>query len=122
MDEAGVFAEMEVKEIAGMKAAAEKIHAMGCKNVVVTGGHLGGRAMDVLYDGLKHTIYDAPKLSSPNTRGLGCTFSSIVALHLAKKLKPASAIDPAKKYIARAMAHPFKIGKGPGPLNHNVAI
>ncbi|HEY4492963.1 MAG TPA: bifunctional hydroxymethylpyrimidine kinase/phosphomethylpyrimidine kinase [Acidobacteriota bacterium] len=122
MHEAGIFAQMEVKEIGAMKSAAEKIHAMGCKNVIVTGGHLQGRAMDVLYDGLKQTVFDAPKLSSPNTRGLGCTFASIVALHLAKKMKPASAVDPAKKYIARAMAHPFKIGKGPGPLNHNVAI
>jgi len=96
---------------------------MGARNVVIKGGHLEGqRAMDVHYDGLKHTVYDAPKSVSTTVRGLGCTFATIIAVHLAKKLKVQSAIDPAKKYIARAMIHPFKIGKGRGPLNHNVAI
>lgn len=123
LDEASVLAQLEVHDIAGMKQAAEKILQMGAKQVVITGGHLEGRAMDVLYDGIKHTIYDAPKISSPNSRGTGCTFASILAVHLARKLKIHSAIDPAKKYIARALVHPFKIGKGEhGPLNHNVAI
>ena len=39
-----------------------------------------------------------------------------------RKAKVSAAVDPAKKYIVRAMVHPFKIGKGNGPLNHNVAI
>ena len=122
IDEASVFAGIEVHDVATMKQAAEKILALGPKNTVITGGHLEARAMDLHYDGIKHTVYDAPKVATTNTRGLGCTFSSIVALHLAKKLKVQSAIDPAKKYIARAMMHPFKIGKGHGPINHNVAI
>jgi hydroxymethylpyrimidine/phosphomethylpyrimidine kinase len=122
MEEAAVFAEMKVHDVATMKEAAEKLQKLGASNVIVTGGHLEARAVDVLFDGIKHNAYDAPKLGSSNTRGSGCTFSSIIALHLAKKVKPHAAIDPAKKYIARAMVHPFKIGHGTGPLNHNVTI
>ncbi len=122
MEEAGIFADMKVHDVASMKEAAEKLQKQGPRHVIVTGGHLQARAVDVLYDGIKHNAYDAPKLGSSNTRGSGCTFSSIIALHLAKKVKPHAAIDPAKKYIARAMVHPFKIGHGHGPLNHNVTI
>ena len=123
MEEAGVLTGMAVKDIGQMKQAAEAIFKMGPKNVVVTGGHMEGRAMDVHYDGIRHTIVDAPKIASVNTRGLGDTFSTILALHMAKKMKIPAAIDVAKKYIARAMVHPFKIGSGQhGPLNHNVAI
>ncbi len=122
LNEASLLSGMEVHDVATMKEACAKIHHLGPKNVVITGGHLENRAQDVHYDGIRHTIFDAPKLVSNHTRGLGCTFSTILALHLAKKLKIATAIDSAKKYLARAMMHPFKIGTGNGPINHNVAI
>jgi hydroxymethylpyrimidine/phosphomethylpyrimidine kinase len=122
LSEAETFSGISVHDVNSMKEAAERIQRYGPKNVVVTGGHLENRAMDVLYDGNKSSVFDAPKIASPNQRGLGCTFSSILALHLAKKVKLHAAIDPAKKYIARAMIHPFKIGHGIGPLNHNVAL
>ena len=120
--EATILSGIEVRDITTMKEASQKIQQLGPKNVVITGGHLEGRASDVLFDGIRHSVFDAPRVGSNNTRGLGCTFSTIIALHLAKKVKAASAIDPAKKYLARAMVHPFKIGTGNGPLNHNVAI
>lgn len=122
LQEASVFAEMDVTDVLSMKAAAEKIHGYGCKNVIVKGGHLEQRAIDVLYDGIRHSIYDAPRIVSTNTRGIGCTFASIMALHMAKKSRLEDAINPAKKYLARAMVHPFKIGKGDGPLNHHATI
>lgn len=120
--EASVFARQKVSDVTSMKEAAEIIFQLGPKNVIITGGHLENRAMDVLFDGVRTSVFDAPKIMSSNTRGLGCTFSSILALHLAKKVKIQQAIDPIKKYLARAIAHPFKIGHGRGPLNHNVAI
>jgi hydroxymethylpyrimidine/phosphomethylpyrimidine kinase len=122
MAEAALFSGIPVSEITHMKQAAEIIQKMGAKNVVVTGGHLEARPMDVLFDGARHTVYDGARISSTHTRGLGDTFSMVIAAHLAKKMKVQAAVDPARKYIARAMVHPFKIGAGNGPLNHNVAI
>jgi hydroxymethylpyrimidine/phosphomethylpyrimidine kinase len=122
LNEASLLSGMDVHDVATMKEASTKIHHLGPKNVVITGGHLDNRAQDVHYDGVKHSVFDAPKLSTPHSRGLCCTFSTILALHLAKKSRVGSAIDPAKKYLARAMVHPFKIGTGNGPINHNVAI
>jgi hydroxymethylpyrimidine/phosphomethylpyrimidine kinase len=122
LNEASILAGMDVHDVATMKEACSKILQLGPKNVVITGGHLDNRAQDVHYDGVRHTVFDAPKLATNHNRGLGCTFSTILALHLAKKTKVVAAIDPAKKYLARAMQHPFKIGTGNGPINHNVAI
>lgn len=122
MEEAATLTGTPVTDVTQMKQAAEILHKMGPRNVVITGGHLEGRPMDVLYDGVRHTVYDSARVASSHTRGLGDTFSMIIAAHLAKKMKVQAAIDPARKYIARAMVHPFKIGTGNGPLNHNVAI
>jgi len=123
LEEASVFTGLEVQDVPSMKEAATKLFEMGARNVVITGGHLPSRAIDVHYDGIKHSLFDAPRVVSKNTRGTGCTFASVLAIHLARKLKIVSAIDPAKKYIARGLLHPFQIGKGEqGPLNHNVAI
>ncbi len=121
--EAKILSGIDVHDITTMKEASQKIQQQfGPKNVVITGGHLESRASDVIFDGIRHSVFDAPKLGTNNTRGLGCTFSTIIAVHLAKKMKAVVAIDPAKKYLARAMVHPFKIGTGNGPINHNVAI
>ena len=115
--EASVFAGIEVKDVASMKEAAMRLHEYGPKNVVITGGHLETEAVDVWYNGGQHELFAAPKVAN-NFRGLGCTFSSILAIHLARKLDLSTAIPSAKDYIAEAMSHPNKIGKGRGPLKH----
>lgn len=122
IDEASVLSGLAVHDAASMKEAAERIFKFGPRQVIVTGGHLEARAMDIHFDGTKHSVFDAPKIASQNNRGVGATFSTILATHLAKKQRAVTGIDPAKKYIARALVHPFKIGKGHGPINHSVAI
>jgi hydroxymethylpyrimidine/phosphomethylpyrimidine kinase len=116
--EASVFGGMQVKDVPSMKEAAVRLHEYGPKNVLITGGHLETEAVDVWYDGARHETFAALKVANATSRGLGCTFSSILAVHLARNLNLSIAIPAAKDYIARAMAHPYKIGKGRGPLNH----
>ena len=48
--EAAVFAGFPVTDIASMRQAAEKLAALGAKNVLVKGGHLEGDAVDVLFE------------------------------------------------------------------------
>lgn len=122
LDEASALSGIAVQDVGTMKEAAERIYRLGPRNVVITGGHLKDRAMDIHYDGLKHSVFDAPRVASNHTGGLGDTFATILAVHLARKQKVVTGIDPAKKYIVRALVHPFKIGKGNGPIHHNVAV
>ena len=57
--EAGALAGGEVRDVAGMRAAARALHARGPQWVLVTGGHLAGPAVDVLFDGDTFTELEA---------------------------------------------------------------
>ena len=49
--EAEKIADMQISTVSDMEAAARKIYAMGCKAIVVKGGHHIGNAVDVLFNG-----------------------------------------------------------------------
>ena len=62
------------------------------------------------------------KVNTNNVNGIGSTFSSMVCALSTKGLVLGECIDRAKKYIAKAVQHPFQIGKGRGPLNHTIPM
>lgn len=114
---------IEIKDMNGAKEAAKIIFQKGAKNVVITGGDLKEvRALDLWYDGSHFHILEAPRISTKNTLGLGCTFSSIIIALIARGLSMGESIEKAKQYLAKAMQHPFQIGKGLGPLNHTIPM
>jgi len=121
MEEASSLSGRSVTDLQSMKEAARAIHALGARHVVVTGGHLGSRAIDVLYDGDHVAVFDSAKIFSSSTHGIGCTFSAAVACQLARGVAVAEAVDGAKRYIARAVSNATRIGHGSGPLNHLVS-
>ncbi|UCF80361.1 MAG: bifunctional hydroxymethylpyrimidine kinase/phosphomethylpyrimidine kinase [Acidobacteriota bacterium] len=124
VEEASRLAGVDVNETRSMQEAAKILHDFGPKFVIIKGGHLDtSRPLDLLYDGKKHSVYDANRVASRNTHGLGDAFASVVAARLAVGERVEVGIDMAKKYIVKAMNHPFAIGKGEaGPLNHGVPI
>ena len=115
--EASILTGTEVTDLSTMRVAAEKLHALGPQHVIIKGGRLPSRAMDLLFDGHKFNVFDAPKVQSNNLHGIGDCFSASLAGLLARGLRLDDAIDKTKKYLAKAAVHPFKIGKGHGPLN-----
>ncbi len=117
--EAEILAGFSIKNIAGMKVAAETILSLGAKKVVVKGGHLGeAHATDVIYDGREFRTLDSRRVDTKNTHGTGCTFSSAVAANLALGRDFFDAVSRAKTYITGAIAHALDIGKGCGPTHH----
>ena len=76
--EAEFLTGLEVKDLAGMKAAGLKLVEMGAQAVVVTGGHLE-KPIDVLCIGTEVETFGGDHVKSPNTHGSGCTFSSAIA-------------------------------------------
>lgn len=107
-----------ISSAADMEKAAKAIHAMGCKAVVVKGGHAQGNAVDVLFDGKEVSCFEAARIHTKNTHGTGCTFSSAVASQLAKGMNIREAVQRAKDYVTMAIVNSFDIGKGYGPTNH----
>ena len=116
--EAEKIADMLIESINDMEKAAIKIFEMGCKYVVVKGGHAAGDAIDVLFDGEKFHHFKTDRIDTKNTHGTGCTFSSAIASNLSLGLGIYEAVDKAKQYVTMAIEHSLEIGKGHGPTNH----
>jgi len=117
LPEAEVLCGFAVRDQESMRAAAREIHQMGPTHVIVTGGHLDGRAVDILFDGGEFTTYDGPRLVQNNTHGTGCSFSAALATLLGQGVEIKAAVDQAKQYITRAIKAGLPIGKGHGPTD-----
>jgi hydroxymethylpyrimidine/phosphomethylpyrimidine kinase len=118
LPEASVLCGFPVQDPDSMQSAAKKIHELGPRYVLIKGGHLTGRAVDLLFDGSSFQSFDAPRLSNRNTHGTGCTYSAALTTLLAQGLKAQEAVQAAKAFITRAIATGLAIGSGHGPTNH----
>ncbi len=119
LPEAGVLLGTEVTNEEGMRAAAEGIHAMGPRWVLIKGGHLrAAAARDLLYDGREFTVFEAPRIETKNTHGTGCTYSSAIAVYLGMGYSAPNAVREAKAYLTGALRHSLSLGHGHGPLDH----
>ena len=121
LDEASALTGMVVTNLEEMRAAAERLHAMGARNVVVTGGHLE-KAIDLLSftggRGVEQEVFKAERLRSNATHGTGCAFSTALACHLAQGRGLPEAVLLAKVYVSAAIANAHPLGQGVGPLHH----
>ena len=95
-----------------MCAAAKLICTMGCKAVLVKGGHFAGDPIDILFDGEQHISFTAKRIQTKNTHGTGCTLSSAIASNLALGYAPAEAVKRAKDYMTCAIEHALELGHG----------
>ena len=71
--EAEKISGLSISSVKDMEAAAVKIFEMGCKGVIIKGGHKDGSALDVLYDGTEFTHFETERIDTKNTHGTGCT-------------------------------------------------
>ena len=122
LSEAEILAQMPIRTLSEMEAAAQRIHHLGCGAVLVKGGHLPGDAVDVLFDGHEITHFTAQRIHSLNTHGTGCTTSAAIAALLGRGLPLAEAVRTAKTYVTEAIRTGLPLGKGHGPLNHFARI
>jgi len=120
--EAEVLAEMTIETNSHIMEAALKIYNLGCKAVLIKGGHMPGDARDVLYDGDQFWAFDEKRIDSRNTHGTGCTYSAAITANLAKGLPLKEAVTISKAFITEAIRSSFNLGKGHGPLNHFVRV
>jgi hydroxymethylpyrimidine/phosphomethylpyrimidine kinase len=114
----GLLGGEEIGDVGGMREAAQALHRLGPKAVLVKGGHLPGeRAVDVLYDGETTTEIDGPRFDTEDTHGTGCALSAAIAARLAHGDAVVDAVRFAKAFVAGAIEHGLRIGKGYGPVN-----
>jgi hydroxymethylpyrimidine/phosphomethylpyrimidine kinase len=100
---------------------AGKLHGMGCRAVVITGGHLR-EANDyfsaTVVGDVEERVFAGTHLESKSTHGTGCAFATALACGLAHGRQLPEAVRDAKEYVRRAIAASYPVGKGTGPVNH----
>jgi hydroxymethylpyrimidine/phosphomethylpyrimidine kinase len=114
----------EPRDLAGMRAAAPAIAALGPASVLVKGGHLDRpESIDVFLDGDTVTELRAPRIATKNTHGTGCTLSAAIAA-LLPRMGRLEAVRAAKDYLtgALAAADDLTVGTGHGPVHHFHAL
>lgn len=117
--EAEILSGVPIDSEESLREAAETIHALGPKFVLMKGGHLPGPdATDYLFDGADLRPYTAPRIDTKNTHGTGCTYSAAIACFLAKGEAIHDAVAHAKAYLTGAIQNSLPLGSGHGPLNH----
>ena len=109
---------MKLRGAKDVKAAAQKIIAMGAKGVVIKGGHRRGPAIDLFFDGKKFRELRASRIRTRHTHGTGCTFSAAIAAYLAQGEDIENAVVLAKKFITQAIRRGFSVGAGHSPVHH----
>ncbi len=118
--EAEVLSGISITDEATRREAAKKLMAMGCRAVLIKGGHRVMDADDLLYDGETFTSFKGKRIDTENTHGTGCTLSSALAASLAKGMCLVDAVTEAKAYMAGAIARAKtdSVGHGHGPVHH----
>jgi hydroxymethylpyrimidine/phosphomethylpyrimidine kinase len=116
--EAELLTGIAISDERQMLAAARAIIAMGPQWVLVKGGHLPGRPVDLLVDGSQVIRFAADRIATVHTHGTGCTLASAIASRLALGDDVPAAVQAAKDYVTGAIAAGFPLGAGIGPVDH----
>jgi len=111
--EAGILTGMTVWNLGTMKEAAKEIYddiyqlrmnASKTPAVLIKGGHMEGRPVDLLYDGSGYLEFEGNRIKKDKKRGTGCRLSTAVASYLAKGENLQTAIKNAKKLVEEYLA------------------
>lgn len=106
---------------AAVEDQGRRLLAMGCRAVLIKGGHgQSAESVDYFIDAEKTFTLAAPRIATKNTHGTGCSLSSAIAAGLAKGDGLETAIRSAKAWISAAIsaADRFSVGRGHGPVHH----
>ena len=119
LPEAEILAGRSIPSRAAMEETARALLDLGCRAVLLKGGHLAGDTVyDVLATAAGLRVWESPRIDSRHTHGTGCTLASAIAGGLAQGLTVEPAVERARDYVHRAIASAPGLGRGHGPLDH----
>jgi hydroxymethylpyrimidine/phosphomethylpyrimidine kinase len=120
LPEAEILCGATIGSVAEMHTAGEALLGLGCRAVLMKGGHLSGDTVsDVLVTAAGARVWESPRIATRNTHGTGCTLASAIAAGLAQGQDVESAVARARAYVLRAIAGAPGLGRGHGPLDHS---
>jgi hydroxymethylpyrimidine/phosphomethylpyrimidine kinase len=104
-----------------IEGQGKRLLAMGCRAVLIKGGHgKGAESIDYLFGEAGVVALAAPRIATKNTHGTGCSLSSAIAAGLAKGDDLETAVRHAKTWVTAAIAAADRldVGHGHGPIHH----
>lgn len=110
--EAEILAKMTIRSMDDMKQAAAAIQGLGCRYVLIKGGHLEGNPVDLLFDGETYTELPGVRVEGAPVHGTGCAFSSALTARIALGDNVPEAARFAKEFVAELIQSAVKLGKG----------
>ena len=113
--EAEILTGKRVRNLKEMEEASRVIKGLG-PDVVITGGHLKGECVDLLYDGRDIQHFYGSRIRTGHTHGSGCVFSSALATFLALENDVKRAAELAHDFTRRAIARGYPCGRGSGAV------
>ena len=114
--EASVLTGISIEGVTQMEEAAKELKKMGPENVVITGWHFEGDALDLYYDGYSFFRMGAAKREG-EYHGTGCAFSAAVTALLATGHSTLESVKKTKEFIDDAIKNAYRLGKGMWLLN-----
>ncbi|KMQ58435.1 hydroxymethylpyrimidine kinase [Chryseobacterium angstadtii] len=122
MDEAAILAKMDVITLEDLYAAGKKIKKLGCKSILLKGGHQETSTITSLFYDEHENFhsFETVKFDTNNTHGSGCTLSSAIAAYLAQGKTLYDSVSLGQQYVYQAIENgkDVQTGLGNGPLNH----
>lgn len=118
---AKLLATAEVHDDDAIRAQGDALMTKGAQAVLMKGGHgQGETCVDWLITKDDTHRLEAPRITTQNTHGTGCTLSSAITAELAKGADLATATQTAHAWLHRAIlaADILDIGQGHGPVHH----
>jgi hydroxymethylpyrimidine/phosphomethylpyrimidine kinase len=116
IDEAAELAGISIRRPEHLGRAAEHLHKLGARAVVITGGHLKSPVDLVSPRPGEQTLLRGAKVLTRSTHGTGCAFSSSLACNLAHGNTLEEAARAAKRFVESALRSAPAVGKGRGPV------
>ena len=117
LSEAAALAGFPVRTKGAMKRAARVIKAKTGGSVLIKGGHLTGKAIDLFFDGESFLEFSSPRIKTGKTHGTGCTFSTAIAVFWGKGYSLVEAVGQAKDFITQSIAGAQPVGHGLWPTD-----
>jgi hydroxymethylpyrimidine/phosphomethylpyrimidine kinase len=119
LPEAEILCGRDIADLAAMREAARALLDLGCRAVLLKGGHLPGDTVhDLLATASGIREWRSQRIDSRHTHGTGCTLASAIAAGLAQGMAVEEAVERARGYVQRAIMSAPGFGRGHGPLDH----
>ncbi|BEM44533.1 MULTISPECIES: bifunctional hydroxymethylpyrimidine kinase/phosphomethylpyrimidine kinase [Serratia] len=118
---AALLACAPAEDEAQMREQGRALLAMGCRAVLMKGGHLSeSESPDWLFTAEGEQRFTAPRVATRHTHGTGCTLSAALAALRPRHADWAATVAAAKDYLQQALkqADTLEVGHGIGPVHH----